>query len=172
MDHIKKAIEGEKTGNIMVRKSVAKFREWDYQARVDIKMHEFPLEIINPINKKKYTINSWGNNHVTIDERDAMYAFLRKDMPMSDIVTQLPLNTRSRYIVKERNFKFIGSKKAPRLIIEAMVFNHWKEYGKNGYDTNPVGLPELNGLLVKLIDRAEQGKYFHAILLYKSLGSS
>lgn len=168
-NEIKKAIEGGDSSNRFVPRDLAKLYEMDHIGRFDMKMHELPLSVTNPINGKTYKVKSWDGNHSKTDEKDKIYDMVRNDMAISEVETQVPLNIRSRYVIGERRFKLIG-KKEPKTIIECMVFNHWKEYAKNGYDTKPVILSELNSILVRLINNAEWGKYFHVIAIASPTG--
>lgn len=168
-NEIKKAVEGGGSGNRFVPRDLAKLYEMDYIGRFDMKMHELPLNMTNPVNGKKYTVKSWGDDHTKMDEKDMIYNLFKKEMSISEIETQIPLNVRSRYEIWERRFKLIG-KKEPTTIIEAMIFNHWKEYASNGFDTKPVILSELNSVLVRLINNAERGKYFHVIAIASPTG--
>lgn len=168
-NEIKKAVEGGDSGNRFVPKDLAKLYEMDHIGRFDMKMHELPLSITNPINNKTYKIKSWDGNHSKMDEKDKIYDTFKDNMSISEIETQVPLNVRSRYVIGERRFKLFG-KKEPTTIIESMVFNHWKEYANNGFDTRPVILSELNGILVRLINNAERGKYFHVIAIASPTG--
>lgn len=168
-NEIKKAIEGGDSSNRFVPRDLAKLYEMDHIGRFDMKMHDLPLSVTNPINGKTYKVKSWDGNHSKTDEKDKIYDMVRNDMAISEVETQVPLNIRSRYVIGERRFKLIG-KKEPKTIIECMVFNHWREYAKNGYDTKSVILSELNGILVRVINNAERGKYFHVIAIASPTG--
>ena len=166
---IKEAIEGGGSGNRFVPKDLAKLYEMDYIGRFDMKMNELPRDFTNPIDGKRHSVKAWGENHTKLDQKYDIYNMFKNQMSVSEVETQLPLNVRSRYEINERRFKFFG-KKEPQTIIEAMVFNHWKEYAKNGFDTRPVLLSELNSVLVYLINNAEKGQYFHVIAIASPTG--
>lgn len=168
-NEMKKAIEGGDSSNRFVSKDLAKLYEMDHIGRFDMKMHELPLNVTNPINGKTYKIRSWDGNHSKTDEKDKIYDMFKNEISISEVETQIPINVRSRYVIGERRFKLIG-KNEPKTIIESMVFNHWKEYAKNGFDTKPVMLSELNSILVHLTNNAEMGKYFHVIAIASPTG--
>lgn len=168
-NEMKKAIEGGDSSNRFVPKDLAKLYEMDHIGRFDMKMHELPLKVTNPINGKTYKIKSWDGSHSKTDVKDEIYNMFKNEISISEVETQIPLNVCSRYVIGERRFKLIG-KKEPKTIIESMVFNHWKEYAKNGFDTKPVILSELNSILVHLINNAEMGKYFHVIAIASPTG--
>lgn len=168
-NEMKKAIEGGDSSTRFVPKDLAKLYEMDLIGRFDMKMHELPMKITNPINDKTHKIKSWEGSHAKTDEKDKIFDMFKDELSISDIETQVPLNVRSQYMIGKKRFKLIG-RMEPKTIIEAMVFNHWKEYAKNGFDTKPVILSELNSILVRLIDKAEQGKYFHVIAIASPTG--
>ncbi|WP_321416510.1 hypothetical protein [uncultured Methanomethylovorans sp.] len=165
---IKEAIEGGKTAKRFVTKDLAKLYEMDYIGRFDIKMNELPMSFIDPIDDKRYTVKSWGDNHLRMDERDKIYNQFKDKMQLSEIEAQLPLNVRSRYWINERGFIF--GKNGPKATIEAMVLNHWKEYAINGFDIKPVTLSELNAVLVGMINKAEKEECFHVISIASPTG--
>lgn len=168
-NEMKKAIEGNDSSNRFVPKDLAKLYEMDHIGRFDMKMHELPLNVTNPINGKTYKVKSWDGSHSKTDEKDKIYDMFKNEISISEVETQIPLNVRSIYVIGVRRFKLFG-KKEPKTIIESMVFNHWKEYAKNGFDTKPVILSELNSILVHLINNAEMGKYFHVIAIASPTG--
>lgn len=169
IDAIKKAVEGGDLSNRFVPKDLAKLYEMDHIGRFDMKMHELPLSVTNPINGKTYKVKSWDGSYSKIDDKNKIYDIFKNDMTVSEVETQVPLNVRSRYEIGERRFILFG-KKEPKTIIESMVFNHWKDYAKNGFDTRPVILSELNSILVRVINNAEKGKYFHVISIASPTG--
>lgn len=167
-DFIKEAIEGGKTGNRFVTKDLAKLYEMDYIGRFDMKMNELPMSFTDPINNKQHTVRSWEDNHLKTDERERIYSLFKDKMQLSEIEAQLPLNVRSRYRINERGFIF--GKSGPKVTIEAMVLNHWKEYAINGFDIKPVALSELNAFLVGMINKAEKEECFHVIAIASPTG--
>lgn len=166
---IKKAIEGSDTVTRFIPTDLAKLYEMDYIGRFDMKMYDFPISIKNPIDNKQYNVNSWDDNHSKLNDLHKIHETLKNKISISEVESQLPLNVRSRFEIKERTFKIFG-RKEPKTIVEAMVFNHWKEYSMNGFDTKPVTLAELNGILVHVINNAEKGKYFHLISIVSPTG--
>jgi len=168
-ESIRKAIEGYGTVNRFIPADLAKLYEMDYTGRFDMKMYAFPINIRNPVNGKNYKVTSWNGDHTKTDDKYKIHESLKDSRTVSEIESQLPLNTRSRYEVKERTFRIFG-KKEPKTIVEAIIFNHWKEYAMNGFDTKPVTLSELNGILVHAINNAEKGKYFHLICIVSPTG--
>jgi len=167
-DFIKEAIEGGKTENRFVTKDLAKLYEMDYIGRFDMKMNELPMSFTDPVNNKRHTVGSWEDNHLKTDERERIYSLFKDKMQLSEIETQLPLNFRSRYWINERGFIF--GKNGPKVTIEAMVLNHWKEYAINGFDIKPVALSELNAFLVGMINKAEKEECFHVIAIASPTG--
>jgi len=168
-ESIRKAIEGSSTVNRFIPADLAKLYEMDYIGRFDMKMYSFPIEIRNPINGKNYKVSSWNGDHTKTDDKYKIHELLKNSLTVPEIEYQLPLNIRSRYEIKERTFRIFVHKE-PRTVVEAIIFNHWKEYAVNGFDTKPVTLSELNGILVHAINNAEKGKYFHLICIVSPTG--
>ncbi|WP_321416505.1 hypothetical protein [uncultured Methanomethylovorans sp.] len=168
-ESIRKAIEGSSTVNRFIPADLAKLYEMDYIGRFDMKMYSFPIEIRNPINGKNYKVTSWNGDHTKTDDKYKIHELLKDSLTVPEIESQLPLNIRSRYEIKERTFRIFG-KKEPKTVVEAIIFNHWKEYAMNGFDTKSVTLSELNGILVHAINNAEKGKYFHLICIVSPTG--
>jgi len=167
-DFIKEAIEGGKTGNRFVTKDLAKLYEMDYIGRFDMKMNELPMSFTDPINNKQHTVRSWEENHLKTDDRERIYSQFKDKMQLSEIEAQLPLNVSSTYWINERGFIF--GKNGPKVTIEAMVLNHWKEYVINGFDIKPVTLSEFNAVLVDIINKAEREECFHVIAIASPTG--
>ena len=122
--------------------------EMDFLARFDTKMHNFPVKLYSPLEKKTYEIRDWGQDeHISISEKN---------------LSHMPRNTRSRYMVKERKHGLYGDK-IIKIIVEAASLNHLDEFEQFGYDSRRAGMGDLLGFVTDLIDSAELGKYLHVI---------
>ena len=147
-----------------VTREDAKLYELNYIARFDEKMHQFPLKLYNPLEKKDYTIKSWGN-HYRSDSREEAF---KEDKSYSEIETN-PLNARSVYLVEEKRFKLVGGK-VKKIVVEALSYNHLTDFVEYGFDTSRVTFSEFLMLLSKSINSAEIGKYLHIIGIASSTG--
>jgi hypothetical protein len=155
---IKSAIErGEAKRH--VTRDIAKIHEMNYTGRFDMKMNELPKTLSNPIDGKEYRINAW-NHHHKFDEKDTIVKEF--EMDYAKIEEKIPLNLRSRYVVSEKKYRLFG-KEQTKIVIEAVVLNHWKDYATIGLDTKSFTLSELMSVLTRYIDRAELGQYFHVL---------
>ena len=157
---IKNILEGGEVKRF-VTSDVAKIHEMNYIGRFDIKMNELPKTIYDPIEKKERKINAWSYHH-KFDYADKILSLKTLKINYDEALGRLPLNPRSRYVVAEKKHKLFG-KEETKLIIEASLLNHWKDYLQNGFDTKSVTLSELLSVLTKYIDRAEPGNYFHVL---------
>jgi hypothetical protein len=155
---IKSAIEGGEAKRCVTR-DVAKIHEMNYIGRFDVKMNELPKTLYHPIEGKEYKITAW-NHHHKFDEKDKI--FREFEMGYAEIEEEIPLNLRSRYVVSEKKYRLFG-KEQTKIVIEAVVLNHWKDYAEIGLDTKSFTLSELMSVLTRYIERAELGQYFHVL---------
>ena len=155
---IKSAIEGGEAKRYVTR-DIAKIHEMNYIGRFDVKMNELPKTLSNPIDGNEYRITAW-NHHHKFDEKDTLFKEL--EMSYAEVEEKIPLNLRSRYVVSEKKYKLFG-KEQTKIVIEAVVLNHWKDYAEIGLDTKSFTLSELMSVLTRYIDRAELGQYFHVL---------
>ncbi len=137
----------------------AKLYELNCIARFDAKMHHFPLRFYNPLDKKNYTITSW-DSHYRFDSREEVFG--SENLNYSEIEAKNPLNARSIYLVEEKRFRLFGDR-IKKIAIEAVSYNHLKDYAEHGFDTNRATLSEFLLLLSKSINSAEMGNYLHVI---------
>ncbi|MBU4374445.1 MAG: hypothetical protein KJ714_08440, partial [Euryarchaeota archaeon] len=137
----------------------AKLYELNYIARFDTKMHNFPLKLYNPLERKNYIITSW-ESHYRFDSREEV--FYGENINYAETEAKNPLNARSVYLVEEKRFKLFGEK-IKKTAIEAVSYNRLRDYADYGFDTNRATLSEFLMLLSKSINNAEIGKYLHVI---------
>jgi len=142
-----------------VTSDVAKIHEMNCIGRFDIKMNELPRTIYDPIEKKERRINAWSD-HYKFDDADKILGTRKVDY--DEVMGKLPLNLRSRYVVTDKKYKLFG-KEETKVIVEAAVLGHLLDYRENGFDTRTVTLSEVLSVLMKYIDRAELGNYFHVL---------
>ena len=122
---IKSAIEGGESKRYVTR-DIAKIHEMSYIGRFDVKANELPKTLSNPIDGREYRINAWGG-HQKFDEKDKL--FKEFDMNYAEVEEKIPLNLRSRYVVSEKKYKLFG-KEQTKIVIEAVVLNHCKDYAE------------------------------------------
>ena len=165
LEELKAILEGGEIKRFVTR-DVAKIHEMNYIGRFDIKMNELPRTIYDPIEGKEQRINAWSYHH-KFDDVDKILNTLKMDYDKA--MGKLPLNPRSRYVVAKKKYKLFGKEKT-KLIIEASLLNHLKDYAENGFDTKSVTLSELLSVLTKHIDSAELGNYFHVLRIASVTG--
>ncbi|MDY6864880.1 MAG: hypothetical protein SVY15_02765 [Halobacteriota archaeon] len=155
LDQLAEVISGKPIR--FVTREDAKLCELNYIARFDKKMHEFPLKLFNPLDDKEYKIKSW-ENHYRNDSREEAFT---EDVEFFEIETN-PLNIRSVYLVEEKRFKLFGEG-VKKIAVEAVSFNHLRDFANYGFDTSRATLSEFLMLLSRSISSAEIGKYLHII---------
>jgi len=148
----------------------AKVHELNYIGRFNEKMHLFPLNIYDPINKKEHTVNSW-NRHEKWTQEMEIYEKFKTRMNYNEVINTIPLGTTSVYKITQKKYVFFGEEKT-KVVIEAATLNHWNNYCETGFDTNPAALSDLTSVLMSRIDRAELGNYFHVIGISSPTGWS
>ncbi len=160
IDEINAALRGESDARPVTAEE-AKQYEMAFIGRFERKMSELPLELPDPLEKgKKRTIKDWGDGRLNSSSK-------KRVMEMSgDKWTEMPLNMRSRFVLKS----FFSGKL--RGIVEAVALNHLPEYAKIGIDTKKATLGELQAILVRAIESAEKGNYFHIIGIESPTGWS
>lgn len=122
--------------------------EMDFIARFDTNMHTLPLKLDSPLENKTFEVKSWKEgSHLCFDERST---------------PDMPWNTRSQYIVEEKRHGLFGEK-IKRIVVEAVSFNHLKEFEQYGFDARRANQAEFLGQISRLSDSAERGNYFHLI---------
>jgi len=137
----------------------AKMYELNLLARVETKLHNFPVKIFNPLERKKYTINSW-EDHYRFDQKEEIYQ--GDNTNYAEAEAKNPLNVRLVYLVEEKRFKLFGEKQK-KMAVEAISLNHLKDYANFGFDTNRATLSEFLMALSTSIKSAEIGKYYHVV---------
>lgn len=142
-----------------VAREDAKLYELNFIARFETKLHYFPIKIYNPLENKNYTINSW-ENHYRFDSKEEIFS--GDNTNYAEAEAKNPLNVRLIYLVEEKRFKLFGEKQK-KMAIEAISFNHLKEFANYGFDTNRATLSEFLTALSTSIKSAEMGKYFHVV---------
>ncbi len=142
-----------------VTREDSKLYELNFIARFETKLHYFPVKIYNPLENKNYTINSW-EDHYRFDSKEEIFS--GDNTNYAEAEAKNPLNVRLIYLVEEKRFKLFGEKQK-KMAIEAISFNHLKEYANYGFDTNRATLSEFLTALSTSIKNAEMGKYFHVV---------
>lgn len=137
----------------------AKLYELNFIARFETKLHNFPVKIFNPLENKNYTINSW-EDHYRFDSKEEIFS--GDNTNYAQVEAKNPLNVRLIYLVEEKRFKLFGEKQK-KMAIEAISFNHLKEYANYGFDTNRATLSEFLTALSTSIKSAELGQYYHVV---------
>ncbi|MFA4860253.1 hypothetical protein [Methanoregula sp.] len=133
----------------------ARASELNFLARFDMKMNAYPVKIFSPHEGMTYTVTSW-NRHNHYDAGQASSA--GGAIP----ATALPVNAGSVYAIEHRDLKYLGRSR-PKVIAEAFSYCNLSDYADLGFDTRPVTLPALMGVLHPIIHQAEAGDYYHVL---------
>jgi len=137
----------------------ARAHELNFIARFDTKMCAYPVKIFSPHERMTYTVTEW-NNHYHYDSGTGAGAG-EKDAPAPTIQNQ-PLNAGSVYAIEEKDLKYLG-KSRKKVVVEAFSYCNTGDYTDLGFDTRMVTLSTLMTVLGPIIQRAEEGNYFHAL---------
>lgn len=165
----------------------ARASELDFLARFDMKMNAFPVKIFSPNEGMTHTLTSW-ENHYHYDSGTGAGAGT-KVAPGTDMRT-MPLNVGSVYAIEKKGFGLhvekgirekgedIGDSYYPpgsivysvgfgkgnkKVVAEAFSYCNIRDYADLGFDTRPVTLPTLMGILQPIIKAAEAGDYYHML---------
>jgi hypothetical protein len=132
-----------------VKSEDARLAEVNFIARFEHKMQKLPIKILHPVDNRNFVINTWGEE-----------CHLRTSESVGD--PTLPSNESSQYVVTERRYKVFGER-SPKVVIEAVSFNHLPEFQEYGFDMRRANTGEFLGLIARRIRKAELGKYLHII---------
>lgn len=130
--------------------------ELNFLARFDMKMNAFPVRLFSPNESKTYTVTSW-KSHYHYDAGKAA-ALPESGTP----ATVLPLNAGSVYAIEYKDLGYIG-KSHRKVVAEAFSYCNLADYADLGFDTRPVTLPALMGVLHPIIQAADAGDYYHVV---------
>ena len=133
----------------------ARASELNFLARFDMKMNAYPVKIFSPHEGMTYTVTSW-NRHNHYDAGQASSA--AGAIP----ATSLPVNAGSVYAIEQRDLKYLGRARK-KVVAEAFSYCNLSDYADLGFDTRPVTLPALMGVLQPIIHQAEAGDYYHVL---------
>lgn len=137
----------------------ARAHELNFIARFDTKMCAYPVKIFSPHEGMTYTVTEWMS-HYHYDSGTGAGAGT-KDAP-TPASQNLPLNAGSVYAIEEKDFKYIGRGRK-KVVVEAFSYCNTGDYTDLGFDTRMVTMSALMTVLDPIIQRAEEGNYFHAL---------
>lgn len=135
----------------------ARASELNFLARFDIKMNAFPVKLFSPNEGMTYTVNVWKSHY----HYDAGQAAATKDSKAGEKVT--PVNAGSVYAVEQKDPGSILGRTRRKVVAEAFSYCTLEDYKDLGFDTRPVTLPMLMGVLNPIIRKAEDGDYYHVV---------
>lgn len=134
----------------------------NFITRFEMKVHEGGGGITSPVDGKTYKIKSWEDAHHKSTSTDRMYEKLKGSLGYEEVESRYPLNTRSRYVARDKKFLGLGEGDV-KVVLEAFSLNHLDTYARHDFDTRPVTLSELMSVLTRFVNTAEMGRYFHVI---------
>jgi len=158
---IREALEGGEPKRF-VTPANAKLLEMNFITRFEMKVHEEGGGITSPVDGKTYKIKSWEDAHHKSTSTDRMYEKLKGSLGYEEVESRYPLNTRSRYVARDKKFLGLGEGDV-KVVLEAFSLNHLDTYARHDFDTRPVTLSELMSVLTRFVNTAEMGRYFHVI---------
>jgi hypothetical protein len=132
-----------------VKSEDARLAEVNFIARFERKMQKLPIKVMHPSDNKTLVISTWSED-----------CHLRTSESTGD--PALPSNESSRYLVSEKRYKVFGEK-LPKVIMEAISFNHLPEFKEYGFDMRRANLGEFLGIVAQRVRKAETGRYLHII---------
>ena len=164
----------------------ARAHELNFIARFDTKMHAFPVKIFSPPEGMTHTVTEWKNYHHYDSGTGA--GAEQKDATGTDIRI-VPLNMGSVYAVEKKYFSLhfdkrkedfafnsdgflspggtvysLGFRKDRKtVVVEAFSYCNTGDYADLGFDTRMVTMSALMTVLGPIIQRAEEGDYFHVL---------
>ena len=163
----------------------ARAHELNFIARFDTKMHAFPVKCFSPQEGMTHTVTEW-KTHYHYDSGAGAKAG-EKDATGTDM-RNTPLNMGSVYAVEKKYFALhfdkrkedfsidsdgfttggtvytLGfAKDRKKVVVEAFSYCNTGDYADLGFDTRMVTMSTLMTVLSPIIQRAEEGDYFHAL---------
>ncbi|MCX6688636.1 MAG: hypothetical protein NTZ39_02935 [Methanoregula sp.] len=133
--------------------------ELNFIARFDMKMCSFPVKCFSPHEGMTYTVTEW-KSHYHYDAGTGVKAG-GNDASVTD-TRNLPLNLGSVYAIEEKDFAYFG-KGRKTVVVETFSYCNTGDYAELGFDTRMVTMSALMTVLAPIIQRAEEGDYFHAL---------
>jgi hypothetical protein len=137
----------------------ARAHELNFIARFDTKMHAYPVKIFSPHEGMTYTVTEW-KSHYHYDSGTSEDAGVKG--AAGTVLPNLPLNTGSVYAIEAKDFTYLG-KSRKKVVIEAFSYCSTGDYADLGFDTRMVTLSTLMTVLQPIIQKAEEGDYFHVL---------
>ena len=137
----------------------ARAHELNFIARFDTKMHAYPVKIFSPHEGMTYTVTEW-KHHYHYDSGTAADAAMQGATDAG--IPNMPLNAGSVFTIDEKDLKYLG-KSRKKVVVEAFSYCNTVDYTDLGFDTRMVTMSALMSVLAPIIQRAEEGNYFHAL---------
>jgi hypothetical protein len=79
-----------------------------------------------------------------------------------------PANRRARYWLTDT--RHMGLTRETKLVVEAVVYSHLEAHAENGFDTRPIDLDDLIGLVNDTVGRAEGAEQHHLVAVASPTG--
>lgn len=150
--------EGIEAENL-VTSTIARLLELDYLGRFDTTMHETE-RLYTPDGEFEVPAGYWDGRGERRSEEPRL-ADLLADREEPARMDAYPANRRARYWLTDT--RHLGLTRETRLVVEAVVYSHLEAYAENGFDTRPVDLDDLLGLVNDTVSRAEGAEQPHLV---------
>jgi len=151
----------------LVTSTQAKRMELHFIHRFDRKVQAI-VRLHNPLTGQVLTDLPWTELRQSQDNEDSLMSLMGVSFLDRDVLVQMPVSPCVRYEVRAP-----GSRPGPpgsTLILEARVASRLAEYVRNGFDTQPLGLRDLNELLGAYFDAASASEAAHIVGLASPTG--
>jgi hypothetical protein len=141
--------------------------ELHFISRFDRKVQAI-VTLQNPVTGRTLTGLRWHELRHSESEEAKLMSLLGVSFLARDILEQVPTNLRVWYEVREsgQGETALGA----TLILEARVVSRLAEYVREGFDTRPLGLEELTGLLNEYLRTAERTRTAYVVGLASPTG--
>ncbi len=157
--------EGIEAENL-VTSTIARLLELDYLGRFDTTMHETE-RLYTPDGEFEVPDGYWDGRGERRSAETQLAELLaaRDDASRADAY---PANRRARYWLTDT--RHMGLTRETRLVVEAIVYSHIEAYTENDFDTRPVDLDDLLGLINDTVREAEAAGQPHLVAVASPTG--
>ena len=137
----------------------ARIHELNFIARFDTKMQTYPVKCFSPHEGMTYTVTDW-KNHYHYDSGTG--GNVSGTVATGTGSQNVPLNVGSVYAIEKKDHTYFGKGKKT-VVVDAFSYCNTGDYADLGFDTRMVTMPALMSVLGPIIQRAEEGDYFHVL---------
>ncbi len=164
-ERLQSAREGKQSGvvSLLVEAPEARLSEINFLNRIHARLGGYST-LIHPLSGEALDIPSWDAVLETGDERAELMHLLGKVALDADTTSQIPLNAWHHYTLKPK------ARKASTLELYVQVAANMEKMVRDGFDTLPLTLADLNAWIEKLIEQPARSGNFRLVLLASATG--